>query len=129
VTYLRFVVTRKDEDSGRRQGLFQALADLEQTGALLPHEHAEWTRVYEWFRHNLKEPDRFAVASRPHAKRVAISWFKDGAVEHLSRMRGLFHILEDHGFHVTTLKEQRVGYVVYEDNYQVVAEPFADTAT
>ncbi len=25
-----------------------------------------------------------------------------------------------------TLKAKRVGYVVYEDEYQVVAEPFAD---
>lgn len=26
-----------------------------------------------------------------------------------------------------TLKAKRVGYVVYEDEYQIVAEPFADT--
>jgi len=28
---------------------------------------------------------------------------------------------------VRTLKAKRVGYVVYEDEYQIVAEPFADT--
>ena len=33
-------------------------------------------------------------------------------------------ILEDHGVSVQMLKTERVGYVVYEDAYQVVAEPF-----
>jgi hypothetical protein len=28
---------------------------------------------------------------------------------------------------VRTIKAKRVGYVVYEDEYQIVAEPFADT--
>ena len=41
-------------------------------------------------------------------------------------MRELVAILETHGVAVRMLKAQRVGYVVYEDEYQVVAEPFAD---
>ncbi len=27
------------------------------------------------------------------------------------------------------IPEARVGYIIYEDDYQVVAEPFADTQT
>jgi len=38
-------------------------------------------------------------------------------------------ILEKYGHPVTMLTETRVGYVVYEDEFQVVAEPFSDTQT
>jgi hypothetical protein len=57
----------------------------------------------------------------------AISWFKDTAKEHLARARELVAILENHGLVVTMLKAERVGYVVYEDDFQIVAEPFAET--
>jgi hypothetical protein len=35
-------------------------------------------------------------------------------------------ILVRHGIGVEVLKAERVGYVVYEDEFQIVAEPFAD---
>jgi hypothetical protein len=33
-------------------------------------------------------------------------------------------ILENHGIFVKMLKADRVGYVGYEDKYQIVVEPF-----
>jgi hypothetical protein len=60
-------------------------------------------------------------------KSAAISWFKDTAHEHLARVRELVVILEHHGVPVRMLKADRVGYVVYEDEFQIVAQPFADT--
>jgi len=41
-------------------------------------------------------------------------------------VRELVTILETHGVPVRMLKAQRVGYVVYEDEYQEVAKPFSD---
>jgi hypothetical protein len=38
-------------------------------------------------------------------------------------------ILEKYGHHVTMLTERHIGYVVSEDDLQVVAEPFSDTRT
>jgi hypothetical protein len=35
-------------------------------------------------------------------------------------------ILELNGVCVRVIKTQRPGYIVYEDEYQVVAEPFAE---
>ena len=35
-------------------------------------------------------------------------------------------ILQSHGINVSILKTERVGYVVYEDEFQIVAEPFTD---
>jgi hypothetical protein len=33
---------------------------------------------------------------------------------------------QQHGISVRMLKASRVGYIVYEDEFQIVAEPFAD---
>lgn len=38
----------------------------------------------------------------------------------------MVYILEQHNVYVRVLKTDRPGYIVYEDQHQVVAEPFAD---
>ncbi len=126
--YIRFVIANRDEDSGKRQGLFQAIYDLEKAGELLPHEQAQYDKIYEWFRSNLRKPRSLSRSSRPHAKNVTISWFKDSANTHISKMRELEAILRDHGVETETLRTKRPGYIVYEDDYQVAAEPFNETA-
>jgi hypothetical protein len=55
-----------------------------------------------------------------------LSWFKDTAFDHIAKIRELVAILENHGAYVRMLKAKRVGYVVYEDEFQIVAEPFSD---
>jgi hypothetical protein len=127
--YLRFVIHRNDEDSGRRLGLFQALSDLEHAGSLLAHEQIVWDDTYEWFRKHLRKPRSFTRSSKPHAKKVAISWFKDSASEHIANMYVLVQVLEAHDLTVDVIRTERPGYIVYEDQHQVVAEPFGTTAT
>lgn len=127
MSYVRFVIPKNDQDSGRRQGLFQAVSDLERRGNLSSQEHTLYDEVYSWFRKNLRKPRSFTRSSKPHAKAVAISWFKDTASEHIRRMRILVSILDSHGIHVEMLTTDRPGYIVYEDAYQVAAEPFSDT--
>ena len=127
--YLRFVIHKNDEGSGRRQGLFQALADLEHRSVLLPHEQAAYDEVYEWFKKNLKKPRSFTRSSKPHAKKVSLSWFKDSANEHIAKMYVLRQILEAHGISVDVIRTSKPGYVVYDDQFQVAAEPFSETVT
>lgn len=127
--FIRFVVHRLDPDSGRRVGLFQAMSDLEHQGELSSTEQAEYDEIYEWFRKNLKKPRSFTRSSKPHAKKVAISWFKAEATDHIARMHSIAKLLHDHGIEVDVLRTERPGYVVYEDKHQVAAEPFKDTAT
>jgi hypothetical protein len=127
--YLRFVIHKNDDDSGRRQGLFQALADLNDEGGLLPHEQRQYEEINEWFRRHLRKPRRFTRSSKPHAKNVAISWFKDTATKHITRMHELVQVLQAHGIRVEVMRTERPGYVVYEDGFQVAAEPFRETAT
>jgi hypothetical protein len=126
--YLRFVVADIDEDSERALGVFHAVWNLRDAGKLYPHDEEQHDSIRWWFDDNLEKPTRFTASKPPfyRKKSKAISWFKDSATEHLARVRELVAILEAHGVPVRMLKAQRVGYVVYEDEHQVVAEPFAD---
>ena len=126
--YLRFVVSEIDDDSERALGVFHAVRYLRDVGKLHDYEEEQHDMVRWWFNENLERPTRFTAAKVPfyRKKNRALSWFKDTAVEHLAVVRELVTILESHGVHVCTLKAKRVGYVVYEDDFQVVAEPFAD---
>lgn len=69
---------------------------------------------------------RFQAAILPEKNR-ALSWFRDTAQEHLYRKRELVLLLEHHDLAVRMLKADRVGYIVYQDEFQVMAEPFAET--
>ena len=77
----------------------------------------------------LRRPTRFTASKPPfyRKKNAAISLFRDTAHEHLARVRELVVILEHHGVSVRMLKANRVGYIVYEDEFQIVARPFSDT--
>jgi hypothetical protein len=55
-----------------------------------------------------------------------VCWFKSSAREHLAKIHEIICILEQHGLFVTTYKKRRPGYIVFEDEYQVVAEPVSD---
>ena len=82
--FIRFVIHSNDIDSGRRQGLFQALRELETQGLLSEHEVENYYELRDWFRKNLRKPVSFTRSSKPHAKKVALSWFKDTATQHIS---------------------------------------------
>lgn len=125
--FLRFVVSRRDPDSGRRQGLFQAGGELLARGELSQTEVDTIDDVRTWFGQNLEAPTRFSLSARPNRKGQALSWFRSTAIEHIGRMREYQLILEANGIAVETLMTERPGYVVYEDVYQVAAYPFADT--
>ncbi len=124
--YLRFVVSDIDEDSGRELGVFHAVGNLRRDGKLQPYEEKQHDLIRQWFNEHLERPTRFTASKPPYYRKSskAISWFKDGASEHITRVRQLVTILHHHGISVQMLKTDRVGYIVYEDEYQIVAEPF-----
>lgn len=126
--YVRFVVPDVDEDSQQELGVFHAIGNLRNDNRLEPYEEEEHERIREWFNQNLEKPTRFTTSKPPlhRKKRKAISWFKDSAHEHIARVRSLVAILEHHGIPVRMLRSRRVGYVVYEDEFQITAEPFAE---
>jgi hypothetical protein len=125
--FVRFVTARLDEDSGKRQGLFQAAFHLRRRGELTTYDHDRLAHVLRWFDEHLPRPSRLSRSRRPNRKAQAICWFKHGATEHLARMREIQCILETHGVMADMIASRRPGYVVYEDDVQVAAYPFRDT--
>lgn len=96
----------------------------------MPDYHRiEYEDARQWFAQNLERPTRLSVSRRPHAKAQALSWFKSSSSEHLRQMRRIKALLEDHGIVVEVIQTERPGFVVYEDAFQIVAYPFADTST
>ena len=123
--YVRFVITDNHPGSGKRQGLFHAIRDLSDDGMLHGHEQELYDNICLWFNKNLEKPSSFSRSGRPKA----LSWFKDDALEHIQWMREISNILKSHGIHVEMIRTNRPGYIVYEDDHQVTAEPFRDTQT
>jgi hypothetical protein len=123
------VITRLDNDSGRRTGLFQAAAELREQEDLPRHDREALERIATWFNENLETPTNLSISKRPHAKAQALSWFKDTALEHIRRMREMGQVLEEHGVRVAVISTSRPGYVTYEDEFQIAAQPFSDTPT
>ena len=122
--YVRFVVEDIDADSGVQRGIIQAAFRLWRSGALSAHEEAWWAEIREWLNVDLEEPDRLARSRRPGARACAISWFKASATGHIAHARELASLLAQHGIATRMLTTERPGYVVYEDDFQVAAEPF-----
>lgn len=86
-----------------------------------------------WFRKNLAVPAKFTRSKSKGAWRVddtkGLSWFKDTATEMLAHAHDLSALLDENGHPIEILHSDRIGYIVYEDLHQVIAEPFSDTPT
>ena len=129
MAFVRFIVPYRDKRSTHRSGVFQAAFDLADAGLLTGYEEQHLHEIGLWFDQNLSKPDRFSRKRNSyHRDARGISWFKDSATDHILRVREIIVLLENHGVHVKQISSERPGYVVYEDEFQVVAEPFADTS-
>jgi hypothetical protein len=118
--YVRFVVAHKDEDSHVEQGIFQAAARSIELHGITGHDADELNELRAWFSENLEKPHSFGRGKLS----LGICWFKTGSAEHISRIYEMVHLLERHGIFVKKIKTDKPGYVVYEDEWQLVAEPF-----
>jgi len=130
--FLRFVLARRHPDSGVEEGVFTLAYELRDSPDVGAADRAALAEILSWFEKNLETPARFNRSkSKGFYRRNTrgIAWLKDTAAEHLARMHRITGILERHGHAVMMLSEPRVGYVIHEDEFQVVAEPFSDTRT
>lgn len=118
--YVRFVIGRKDEDSHVAQGIFQAAGLALEWRNITGSDADELNELQRWFNDNLERPTSFG---RDRLRR-GICWFKTGATEHISRIWEMVRILERNGIYIKKIRTDKPGYVVYEDEWQLVAEPF-----
>ena len=62
-------------------------------------------------------------AGRKKEAEKHLGWFKTDAREHISRIWEMVEILERNGIYVKKIRTDKPGYVIYEDDWQLVAEP------
>lgn len=130
MSYIRFVIPQPDADSASPQGLFQAVREATENPLTPTYVVEALHEPTRWFDENLSAPNRFnRTKSKGYYRRAAagISWIKPEASAHIAKMREIAELLKEQGFHVSQLQTRRPGYIVYEDDHQIVAEPFSDT--
>jgi hypothetical protein len=51
------------------------------------------------------------------------------AADHIAALADLAVCISKCGYATAEVRSERVGYVIYEDEFQLIAEPFRDTPT
>jgi hypothetical protein len=129
--YLRFVLRKRNADSGVREGVFSVAYQLRDAPETAPAVRQRIETALKWFAKNLPTPRRLSTSRSKSARggpTKGICWMKPEATEHIATMHELASALGECGYVVDVLTSSRPGYVVYEDTYQIVAEAFADVS-
>ena len=114
-----------DEDSRVSAGIFCAAFDLLDERVLGDDDFAALADLMAWFREHLNRPFNYRLKSGWRSAR-AVCWFKSSAHEHLAQAWKMAKILERNDVFIWVIKAARPGYVLYEDDAQILAEPFAE---
>ncbi|WP_146458585.1 hypothetical protein [Rubripirellula tenax] len=125
--FIRFVACDPNREPGRPEGVFGAAYDILEHETGPKYLHDELRSTLDWFVTNLPIPDRFALSRRPHRSDDGICWFKMESVDCVARVRYLAYLVAECGIPVRQLTTATPGYVIYEDDFQLVAAPFATT--
>lgn len=128
--FVRFVCQDQVNGMAARSGFFCAAYELRDQATLDQYSYDRLETLLAWFRENLKIPTRFNTTKSKGAfnrETKGLSWFKPEAGNMLDKCYELIALLEENGYLIETLRADRIGYVVYEDESQIVAEPFSDT--
>ena len=121
--YLRFVLAATNPRTGQRAGLFHVAYRLQEAGTLSSTDQSELDALLRWFNHHLRRPTQFGRARFPHG----VSWIRADAHAHVQRLQLLAALLRRHDLGVEMLRTDRPGFLVYQDDVQAIAEPFAAT--
>ena len=118
------------EGMDARAGFFTAAYALRDAPDL-PGWAADYLEeLLAWFREHLPIPEDFSRSAAKHREvdhTRGLSWFRQDAGAVLDKVAELIALLEQFDITVDQLNTTRPGYIVYEDEVQIVAEPFADT--
>jgi hypothetical protein len=123
--FLRFVIADRDTRTGQPTGLLTLAYLLLRSDELTDAESDELRDHLEWLEKHVPVPSRFARKRNvSHKETHGLSWVKAGAMDVVGRLYAMAEIAQRHGHPIETLQTARPGYVVYEDEWQIVAEPF-----
>jgi hypothetical protein len=82
------------------------------------------SELNEWFKYNLELPSKVRRNKNLNKTPIAVSWFKSTAYEHIQNLRKISNIIQRYGVVVSYVRNEKPGYVLYEDEYQIFAEPY-----
>jgi len=126
------VAAAQGEERARTIGLVALAYELSDAAETSETNREALQRSLTWLEDHLEVPDRFnRTKSKGWYRRATrgLSWLRASAADHLAAMRSLADVVSRCGYIVEEIRASRVGYVIYEDDAQVVAEPFRDTRT
>lgn len=128
--FLRFVLATRVDGMNARVGIINGAAQVRDNPAT-PELLREMLQArLDWFDENLDAPQRFSrrrsKGGDPEETR-GLSWFRASAQEAVGEAYALAAVLEMCGHDVDVLRTERPGYILFEDDWQVVADPFAET--
>jgi len=124
---LRFVTEDRHEPFGHRSGIVQKAYNVRDDAETAEHLQKALSTELEWLKLNMCTPSKFTRSAGHRKDEVAISWVKSEAREHVDCLRRIENLLKSTRVPTHCLRTSRPGFVVYEDDVQVVAEPSADT--
>jgi hypothetical protein len=132
MAFLRFTLGQRHPESGVEEGLFRLAYALRGDPRVDARDRQLLVENLAWFDKHLSVPGRLNRSrSKGYYRRATkgIAWFRDTAADCISRMYQIKGVLERLGYAITVIQESHVGFVVYEDDFQIVAEPFSETRT
>ncbi len=118
--FIRFIVRTDHPSRTRCTGVVASLRILGEKGRLPAYQVEHSLELFERLNAGLPCPP----FEESKWSSECVSWFKDTepAQEWISVFRDLIAILEDSDIEVGTLTTERPGMIVYEDEFQVVAQ-------
>ena len=125
--FIRFATDRLDEDTHKPLGVFAVAYQLLDGDSLEDFQRTEIRETLDWFKTYLPIPDRFVHSRKPNREGKGICRFKSSATECITHIRYLAHLVSDQNIGVGEMMTEKPGYAIYEDDFQIVAEPFAKT--
>ena len=123
--FIRFVCGDVDAGSRVEAGIFCAAYKLRREGKMPEYELKRLADLLVWFNTHLRSPFEYRLRQGWRGPR-AVCWFRSSAHEHLAKAREMAALLEDHDVYIRTIRSEKTGYRLYEDEVQVLAQPFAD---
>lgn len=127
--YVRFVVREPGwrhliADAKRKIdcGLFTAARLEIDEGRFKENDKRKIQRIFRWFNNNIIAPP----FSKKHGKewsQYVICWWKITAELPIKKLKPLCELLESYGLYTRIIYTTNPGKIVYEDKWQIVAEP------
>jgi hypothetical protein len=120
--YLRFVVGLDNADHRQLTGVITEARLLRDNDELHDYEDAWLQEQFDWFNAHIPVPP-YSKSNWPSG---CSAWFKNNGVasEAINRVWEFVNLLKENGKNVRVLKSKKPGYVLYEDDFQIVVTEF-----